>query len=233
MADTRIASTRKALKTPRSAAVAGILFALLYGTALMLIRISIPADPAADNAWLETNSKTAALALDLVPFAGIAFLWFIGVIRDRLGDLEDRFFSTVFLGSGLLFLAMTFAGAALAGGLLKTYARHPSIITDGNLYAYSRAVMYDIVNIYAIRMAGVFMISLGTIWIRTGLMHRGWALLTYALALILLLSVGYLQLVTFIFPGWVLAVSVYFLILNLRAQPPRRRAASEQGAAPL
>ena len=220
MADRHVALTRRSLTTPRSAAVAGIVFAILYGTALVLIRISIPADLAADSAWLETNSKNVSLALNLVPFAGIAFLWFIGVIRDRLGDLEDRFFATVFLGSGLLFLAMTFAGAALAGGLLKTYATEPSILTDRSLYAYSRAVMYDVINIYAIRMAGVFMISLGTIWIRTGLMHRAWAFVTYALALILLLSIGYFRLVTFIFPGWVLAVSVYFLILNLRAQPP-------------
>jgi hypothetical protein len=60
------------------------------------------------------------------------------------------------------------------------------------------------------------MISLGTIWIRTGLMHRGWAILTYTLALVLLLSIGYFLWVTLIFPGWVLAVSVYFLILNFR-----------------
>jgi hypothetical protein len=26
-----------------------------------------------------------SLALGLLPFAGIAFLWFIGVVRDRLG----------------------------------------------------------------------------------------------------------------------------------------------------
>jgi hypothetical protein len=46
-----------------------------------------------------------------VPFAGIAFLWFIGVVRERLGEIEDRLFSTVFLRSGLLFLAMLFGGA--------------------------------------------------------------------------------------------------------------------------
>ena len=175
MTDPQRAEIIKSLKTPRSAAIAGIVFALLYGTALVLIRISIPADLKADNAWLETNADRVSLALNLVPFSGIAFLWFIGVIRDRLGDLEDRFFATVFLGSGLLFLAMTFAGAALAGGLLKTYTSQPSV-ADSSLYTYSRAVMYDVVNIYAIRMAGVFMISLATIWFRTGLMHRGWAL---------------------------------------------------------
>ena len=65
-------------------------------------------------------------------------------------------------------------------------------------------------------MAGVFMISLGTIWLRTGLMHRGWGLVTYALALVLLLSTSLSSWVPLIFPGWVLAVSVTILILNLR-----------------
>jgi len=210
--------TRKRLTTPRAAAIAGILFALLYGAGMVLIRLSIPADPAADITWLEANAKTISLALNLVPFAGIAFLWFIGVIRDRLEDLEDRLFATVFLGSGLLFLASTFVGAALAGGLLSSYLVAPSDLVESGVFTYGRAVMYQIVNVYAIRMAGVFMISLGTIWLRTGLMHRGWAFLTYALALVLLVSIGYSLWVTLIFPGWVLAVSLNILILNFRGQ---------------
>jgi hypothetical protein len=218
MAATQASLARKRLTTPRAAAIAGILFALLYSTSLVLIRLTIPADGAGGSDWLETNSRSISLALNLVPYAGIAFLWFIGVIRDRLGDMEDRFFATVFLGSGLLFLAMTFAAAALAGGLLASFALEKKALLSSSVYTYSRAVIFQIMNIYAIRMAGVFMISLGTIWIRTGLMHRGWAILTYALALILLLSIGLTVWVTFIFPGWVLAVSVYFLIQNLRHQ---------------
>jgi len=215
MAEAKVTLTRRKLRTPRAASVAGILFALLYGASLVLIRLSIPSDMAANPAWLETNARTIVLALNLVPYAGIAFLWFIGVIRDRLGDLEDRFFSTVFLGSGLLFLALTFVGAALAGGLLSSYAIQSSAMLESGLYTYSRAVMYNVLNIYAIRMAGVFMISLGTIWLRTGLMHRGWAFVTYALALVLLFSISLSSWVTIVFPAWVLAVSVYFLILNL------------------
>jgi hypothetical protein len=192
--------------------VAGILFAILYGGAMTLIRLAIPVDSTADTgAWLETNAGTVSLALTLVPYAGIAFLWFIGVIRDRLGELEDRFFATVFLGSGLLFLALTFTGAALAGGLLSSYAVQPRAIVESGVFTYGRLVMFHVINVYAIRMAGVFMISVGTIWIRTGLMHRGWAFVTYALALVLLVSIGYSLWVTLIFPGWVLAVSAYYL----------------------
>jgi hypothetical protein len=218
MTTARITTTRKALRTPRAAAVAGILFGLLYGTSLVLVRLAIPEDPTMGSAALRDNPRSMSLALNLVPYAGIAFLWFIGVIRDRLGDLEDRFFATVFLGSGFLFLAMTFVGAAVMGGLVSSYRLAAGSPAESGLYTYSRAVIYEIINVYAIRMAGVFMLSLGTIWLRTGLMQRGWAFLTYALALVLLLTIGYSLWVPLIFPGWVLAVSVYILIRSLRNQ---------------
>ncbi len=114
MTETKASLTRQRLRTPRAAAIAGIIFAVFYSISLVLVRISIPADPAGDSAaWLETNVRMVSLALNLVPFAGIAFLWFIGVIRDRHGDLEDRLFATVFLGSGLMFLVLTFVGAGI------------------------------------------------------------------------------------------------------------------------
>jgi hypothetical protein len=119
----------------------------------------------------------------------------------------------------LLFLALTFIGAALAAGLLSSYAIESSVLVQSGVLTYSRKVIYHIFNIYAIRMAGVFMISLASIWLRTGLMHRGWAFLTYVLALVLLLSIDYSFWVTLIFPGWVLVVSAYILIRNLHNQP--------------
>ena len=217
MANTPVLNlTRKKLRTPRAAAVAGILFALLYGTSLILLRLSVPADPTVSGStWMEDNGETVTLALNLIPYSGIAFLWFIGVIRDRVGDSEDRLFGTVFLGSGLLFLALIFVAGALAGGLLSSFSVDPDKTIEYGTYTYSRAVIYQVLNIYGIRMAGVFMISLGTIWFRTGLMHRGWTYLTYATALVLLVSIGLSLWVTLVFPLWVFLVSVYFLIQNL------------------
>ncbi len=217
MTDSKADLRLKKLKSPRAAAAAGILFAVLYGISLALVRLSIPANPLYDSAdWLRTSARAITLALNIVPFAGIAFLWFIGVIRDHMGEQEDRLFATVFLGSSLLFLALTFIGAALAGGLVSSYDVQAKETVESGVYSYGRSVMYLIINVYAIRMAGVCMISLGTIWLRTGLMHRGWTIVTYLLALILLLSIEWSLWVTFIFPGWVLAVSISFLIRNYR-----------------
>ena len=219
MTETQISLTRQALKTPRSAAIAGIIFAILYGASMVLLNVSLSQDTAAGLARTVTDPRTVTLALNLIPYAGIAFLWFIGVIRDLLSESEDRLFATVFLGSGLLFLALTFIGAALAAGLLSAFATESGVLVQSGVMIYGSTVVYNIFNIYAVRMAGVFMISLATIWLRTGVMHRGWAFLTYVLALVLLVSIDYSFWVTLILPAWVLVISVYILVRNLHNQP--------------
>jgi hypothetical protein len=219
MTETQVSLTRKALKTPRSAAIAGIIFALIYGASMVLLNVSLSQEPVAGLARTVTAPRTVALALSLIPYAGIAFLWFIGVIRDLLSESEDRLFATVFLGSGLLFLAVNFIGAALAAGLLNTSAIESGVLLQSDVMIYGSTVVYNIFNMYAVRMAGVFMISLATIWLRTGVMHRVWAFLTYVLALVLLFSIHYSFWVTLILPGWVLVISVYILIRNLHHRP--------------
>ncbi len=207
---------RSRLTTPRAAAVAGILFSVLLLTSLVLVRISVPSDPQDAGVWLSDNGGAVTLALNLVPFAGIAFLWFIGVVRDRLGDNEDRFFSTVFLGSGLLFLAMLFISAAVAGGLISIFGSTPQLLIDSGMYSFGRTVTYVIMNVYTMKMAGVFMISTCTLSLRTGIIPRWMAFLGLALALFLLLSLGYFSWATLVFPLWVLLISVHILMANLR-----------------
>jgi hypothetical protein len=192
--------TRARLRTPRAAAVAGIVFSILLIISLVLVWVSVPADPQEAGTWLLRSSKTVNLALHLLPFAGIAFLWFIGVLRDRIGASEDRFFATVFLGSGLLFLAMLFACSAVAGGVIMVYGAAPGKLMESGIYTFGRTVTYEIMHVYTMKMAGVFMISTCTLSIRTGIFPRWLAFLGYALALLLLLSIGYLYWVPVVFP---------------------------------
>jgi hypothetical protein len=210
------AITRARLTTPRAAAVAGILFSVLLITSLVLIRISVPTNPQDAGEWLTHSTTKVNLALNLVPFAGIAFLWFIGVLRDRLGTHEDRFFATVFLGSGLLFLAMLFASAAITGGVISMFGKTPSMLIESGIYTFGRTVTYEIMNVYTMKMAGVFMISTSTMSLRTGIMPRWMAILGLVLALFLLLSLGYFEWAPLVFPLWVLLISVHILLVNLR-----------------
>ncbi len=217
--DSGVSLTHQTLRTPRAAALAGILFAVLFSGSVVLVRLSVPANPAEGGAWLKERAGVVSLALSLLPFAGIAFLWFMGVVRDRIGQPEDQFLSTVFFGSGLLFLAMTFVSAALAGGALTSYAINPNKLLDSGTYTLVRAVTYRVTNVVAVKMASVFMMSLATIWVRTRVMPRWLALLTYALAVAVSPSPGSNLSLTLIFPAWVGAVSVYILVSNLRTLP--------------
>ena len=218
MSQERAQERYKRLTTPRAAAIAGILFAVLFSVSVVLLRLAVPAELEGGLDWVVQGRQRISIALALVPFAGIAFLWFVGVVRDRLGDLEDQFFSTLLFGSGLLFIAMIFTSMAIAGGILASAAAADQPV-NADIVRFGRAIMVQISNIYALRMAGIFMTSLGTIWLRTGSMPRWLAVLTFLLAIALLLIYNLNLWVALIFPSWVFLVSVYILIAAQRRQP--------------
>ena len=203
--------TARRWRSRRSAAIAGIVFAVLLLAALTMIRI----------AWSESSFQALQtdaqrrglirLSLHLVPFAGIAFLWFIGVVREQLGNGEDRLFSTVFLGSGLLFLAMLFMGAVNSTGLLAMLAG-PN--PNADLFAYGRNSTQALISVYAMRMAAVFTLSVSTVGLRTSGLPRWVSFLGYLVALTLLLAVGEHKWFQLLFPTWVLLVSVVILFTH-------------------
>ncbi len=211
----------KALRTPRSAAVAGIAFALLFAAALILVRSAVPSDPADAGKWLTDDSRrdVALFALGLVPFAGIAFLWFVGVLRDRVGENEDRFFSTVFLGSGLLFVGMLFVASAVAAGLIAAAGDNTDGLVSSGAWSFGRRTAAELMLVYAIRMAAVFMIATSTILMRLTLAPRWLIYPSYAIAALLLVSVGRFDWVELVFPAWVFALSVYVLVAGGKHAP--------------
>lgn len=213
------ALTQAQLRTPRAAAIAGIVFSILLTTALLLLRTSVPDDPLEEGAWLDANARVIDFALKLIPFAGIAFLWFIGVLRDRLGQREDRFFATVFFGSGILFLATLFVAAAVAGAVVMTFNNRQDQI-GSNTFHVGRVLAYIVMNIYAVKMAGVFIVSTSTVALYTRFVSRWIAFLGYGLALLLLLASSQIRSVILVLPLWVLLVSIHILVDTLRRAPP-------------
>ena len=166
--------------------------------------------------WLARRADTASLALTLVPFAGIAFLWFTGVIRDQLGDREDQFFATVFFGSGIIFVVMIFVWAAVIGAIFGSYAVAADILGDNDIYIFGFTLMNEIIGNYAVRMAGVYMFSIATLWTRADVMPRWLTIITYILALLFLFLANTIRETRFVFPAWVLLVSIYVLVINRR-----------------
>jgi hypothetical protein len=210
----------KRLKTPRAAAIAGIIFALLFATFVALVRLSIPTDPSDAGNWVADSERKnlVVIAFNLIPFAGIAFLWFIGVTRDRLGELEDRFFGTVFLGSGLLFIGLLFTSIALGTSLIVSYRAAPGTASEIALWSFGRRAVFTLMNVYTMRMAAVFTISTCTIALRTAIFNRWLVYLGYAVALVLLLAATSEAWINLLFPFWILLVSLDILQRNLRGQ---------------
>jgi hypothetical protein len=214
---------QREVRAPRSAALAGILFSLLIGASMILLRTGAVVDPAEiDTEWLDAQSSSAAVVLVLIPFAGIAFLWFTGVMRDLLGALEDKFFATVFLGSGIILVVMMFVWASAFGAMFGTYQAVGGALDDFDIFIYATAFANQIMGSYFLRMASVYMLSIGSLWTRTKVVPRWLTIVTYLVAVPFLLFAGALRWARFLFPAWVLLVSIFILILNYRYKRERQ-----------
>jgi hypothetical protein len=216
-----IDDTRRTIRAPRAAGLAGILFAILFTAALLLIR-SGPWSAATDGELQEifrTQQDLPMLigGLYLAPFAGIMFLWFIAVVRDQVGSREDQFFATGFLGSGLLFVAMFFAAAALAVAPAVGYRylgeRAP---TEADIELL-RSISYTLLFAFATRVGSVFLFTTATIGMRSGTFPRWVALTGYVLGLAMLVAVSFWDWVVLVLPGWVALLSI-FILLRERAR---------------
>ena len=205
------------MRTPRAAAVAVIVFSVLLTIAFALIRAAVPDDSTATPDYWDDDARRngVILALNLVPFAGIAFLRFIGVVRDRLGDAEDRVFTTVFLGSGLLFIAMLFVGAASGSGLhLNDVDGLPS-----GAWPYGRELTFLLLTVYAMRMAAVFAMSTASLFARLELAPTWLVVLGYGAGFVLLVTVGIVPWAEIVFPAWILVLSLHMLLVTAHHAP--------------
>jgi hypothetical protein len=197
---------------PRAAAAAGVAFGLLFGTALVLVRLAIPGSIAERGGWVADPGGTVRLAMHLLAWGGIAFLWFIGAVRTHIGAREDRFLASVYFGSGVLFLAMSFAAGAATQALLAAHAQYGERFFDSGAFAFGGRLAYELTNTYALRMAGVFMFSLSTLCLRTGAMPRPFVWGTWALGALLVLGLTQTLWAALLFPLWVLGFSLYLLL---------------------
>jgi hypothetical protein len=211
----RVLEAQRRLETPRAAGVAGIVFSALFVTSMVLIRQrpapGSSAGEIADFYLRHDSGRVALVGLYLAPFAGIAFLWFIAAIRSHLGAHEDRFFATVFLGSGLLFVGMLFAASAAAAALVASvkFLDEPPPGADTVLFA--RALAFAFLYIFAVRAAAVFMLVASTIGLRTGFLPRWLVIAGYVCGLAFLFTVTYVELMILLLPAWVIAVSAVIL----------------------
>lgn len=203
------------LRAPWAASIAGLLFAVLFTAALVLLRSQLPVTASdAELAALYADGgdlPTVIGGLYLMPFAGVMFLWFVAVIRDQLGEREDRFFATVFFGSGLIFVALMFVAVAVVTvptvGVRYLDQPAPTASTITLLRALSYAILFG----FSTRIGAVFLVATSTIGLRTGVIPRWFALAGYALGALLLVITVVWDWIILVLPAWVAVVSLYIL----------------------
>ena len=208
LTEARLVGTRSL----RAAGVAGVLFAVLFTASLLLLLGRQPADAslAAIAAWIQESEQRWFIGLQLIPFAGIAFLWFLATIRNRIGRREDQFLATVFIGSGLLFVAMMFVGGAAAAAPVTLKSLSGTVV-DPDAATIGRGIAYALYFVYGIKMAAVFILVSSTIGLRSGALPRWFCLLGYPTALALLLVVFVSEYVVLVFPVWVAITSIILI----------------------
>lgn len=215
----------RAIQTPKAAAIAGILFSVIFAVALIVLRTTVPASPDDAGEWLTDSSRRDAVltALGLVPVAGIVFLWEVGVLRDHFGEAEDRFLQTVFIGSAVLFVGMIFVASAIAAGLIVAAADNADGLVSSGAWELVRQTVYQLMIEYGMRMAGVFTLITTMILFRARLAPRWLLVFGFATAFVLMVVVSFLAWAELIFPAWMFVLSLFVLVTNLR-----RRAKASQ-----
>ncbi len=217
------------LKAPRAAGVAGLAFAVLYTGALVLLGMSpVATADAGALAGLAGGEETATFIATfyLVPFAGVAFLWFVAVARDRIDDRRDRFFATILTGSGVLFVAILLVAAAVASSVTLGVRYLGDGAPSGDTMSFLRAMTYALLFVFGSRAAGVFLISFSTVAVRTKTLPTWLAASGFVLGLILMFIVTVWAWVVLVLPAWVAIVSVAILVLQRRERTTGAKAAN-------
>lgn len=208
---------QRQIRSPRSAAIAGLIFSILTMIQMvMLSALSIENPTMITHEILIAWSSTVSFVVSSISFAGIALLWFTGVIRDWVGEREDRFFATIFLSSGIIYVAMLFIFAAIMGAIFSTYTMTEILDANNEIINIGLAMTNQIIGSYALRIAGVYMLSIGSLWLRAEHAPRWLIMLTFVIAISFVLFAGAFRGFRFLFPIWVFVVSVYILVLNYR-----------------
>ena len=211
------------------AAVAGLVFGVLYVVAFVILGRIPNSDASAEafESFYDSHRERVLVLIVgayLLPVAGIALLWFTAAVRHRVVTLagrEDALLSTVQLLSAAVYVAMLFAAAAVLTA--------PAIAVDSG--AISVDAIADtkpllvagdtVLVVFALRCAGVFIAAGTTRALRSGLIPRWFAGISYAVVLILLLSVARARVVTLLFPAWVVTMSVLVLKRRVVSAPAR------------
>jgi hypothetical protein len=215
------------IRSIEAAAVAGLVFAVLSVISLLLL--NSPPGPAAPDseivAWYSDpeNRTLLTLGLSLSVVSAIAFLWFVAVIRRRVGDREDRFFATVFLGSGILLTGVMLVGSATLASGAVTADLADGRVPDASVLTALSGLGTSLLLLVLLRIQAVFVISTSTLTLRSNAFSRWMSYLGYGIALVMFFMPILTEPIGLAFPVWVGILSIALLVRKSDIVPERDR----------
>lgn len=200
-----------------SVAIAGIVYAVVASAALLfIVDFPSPALPDAElDAWFADSGNRFRLlmGLNLGTLSAAAFLWFVAVLRNRVGDREDRFFGTVFYGSAIMYAVLWITGLAALAAIPAAIALFDEDVRVssgevGTIGGFAAALLL----VAAPRIQALFVLSTSTIFLRTSAAPKWLAIVGYAFGIVLFVIPVVATPVGLGFPVWVFVASVTILV---------------------
>jgi hypothetical protein len=199
-----------------SAAIAGVVYSILAVAALVLLQTfpSSFSDTEALELWFADaqNRLGLIIGVNLAAISAIAFLWFVAVIRRRMGEREDRFVATVFLGSGILYIGVWLVAAASVASFAFAFERFGGASIDSGTATFLVGFAEGLILVVAPRLQGAFVLSTSTLILRTDMLPKWLGYLGYIVGFVMLIIPVVYKPTGIGFPIWVLIVSATLLI---------------------
>jgi hypothetical protein len=223
-------SRREALNVRRAAMITaglGIAHAVLLLAAFMVIRRYLPhgKSPESDFQAFYGDEGRRRLVLYtgiyLVPFAGIAYIWFTVALRAWLqGSVArlNRLLSDVVLVCGIIYVALLFGeGAAISVVSIDLIIEDEKVaVAIARQFPHYGASLF---LIFAMRMAAMTVFALSNIARSTAIFPRWFVYSGFGVGIALMLTASLNPLLVAVFPIW-LVIFCTFVIRHVRRAYP-------------
>jgi hypothetical protein len=196
----------------------GALHAVLFLVSFWLLasRPTASATTAEINAFYSSpeSRRVLLVGLYLMPFAGIAFIWFIVALRMWVQGTAHRvnlLLSNVQLVAGILYIGLLFAGAASTSVIAASIEFSGGTIDPVAAYQFPQ-YGDTLLMVFALRMAAMFVLTTSAMGRTSKVVPRWFAMSGYGVAAFLLLSASLQSWLALVFPVWLLALSGILLL---------------------
>jgi hypothetical protein len=194
-------------------ALLGAIYSLLFLASIWALS-GTPTAGASDQEIIDYyggNDKqlTILAAIYLFPFSAVAFLWFLVLLREWTSysvHRISRLLSNVQLLSGISYITLSFAAAAASSvtAAVVQFTDSPiDPVSAREFPTYGRVLFV----IFGMRMAAMFVLTTTNIGRVAGVFPRWFTILSFAIAIFLLLVASVNTWLILVFPVWVLCLS--------------------------